>query len=226
MSTNSVNAAFLIYLFLFVCSMMPRSSVGFSNRFINSKHSIQYADDDELTNEGSDDNSKELIKIEKRLRSKTKLHRQRSSSRSNIDIVVEDEASKVVAVESIKNDKENSDSEFEDSIQEYLHHDDTKRNGKSPAEKDATFNSWHDLDFPKEKFHLPRSHITDGPTPWSNFHDLVLGQRFLNARLSTVPRNLHPNSKQVTWSDSQAKIVTDLINEANALLDIFDQVAM
>ena len=203
-------------------SMMPRSSVGFTNRFSDSKHSIQY-DDDELTNDESDENSRELIRIEKRLKAKKKLRRQRSSPRSNIDIVIEDEATGVIAVESIKSDKKNSDSEYEDSI----HEDASKTNAKRPKKTDATFNSWHDLDFPEDKFELPRTYFTDGPTPWSNFQDLVLGQRFLNARLSPAPqRTTGSNSNQITWSDSQVKIVTDLIKEANALMDMFDQVAM
>lgn len=46
-------------------------------------------------------------------------------------------------------------------------------------------------------------------------------------RLSPTPlRHPRPNSKRVTWSDKQHKIVTDLVSEANALMNIFDQVTM
>lgn len=46
-------------------------------------------------------------------------------------------------------------------------------------------------------------------------------------RLSPVPlRHRRPHSKRVTWSDSQQKIVTNLVSEANALINIFDQVTM
>jgi hypothetical protein len=56
---------------------------------------------------------------------------------------------------------------------------------------------------------------------------LVLGTRFLNARLSPIPQRIYrPDTKQVTWSDTQKKIVNDLMNEANSLLEMFDQVAL
>lgn len=76
----------------------------------------------------------------------------------------------------------------------------------------------------------------------------MLGQRFLNARLSPVPqRYARTTTKQVTWSDSQVKgciflrsfarkllffflslilVVSELIHEASALIEMFDQVAM
>lgn len=55
----------------------------------------------------------------------------------------------------------------------------------------------------------------------------MLGQRFLNARLSPFPqRSGRSNVKHVTWSEPQVKIVNDLMQEANALMDMFDQVAM
>ena len=56
---------------------------------------------------------------------------------------------------------------------------------------------------------------------------MVLGKQFLNARFSPIPpRERRPNLKQVTWSDSQLRVVSELMNEANALMDMFDQVAM
>lgn len=55
----------------------------------------------------------------------------------------------------------------------------------------------------------------------------MLGNQFLNNRLSPIPpRERRPNLKQVTWSDSQIRVVSELMNEANALMDMFDQVAM
>jgi hypothetical protein len=59
------------------------------------------------------------------------------------------------------------------------------------------------------------------------FLDLVLGQRFLNSRLSPVhSREFRFGHKQITWSESQIKILNDLMDEASALIDMFDQVAM
>lgn len=217
---------------------MPRSSVSFK-RFLGSKHSIQYTmDEEDLSNEeDTDDASKELLSIESRMKAKKKFTRQRPLPKSKIDIVVEDEAADEAAAEKTaaakaKKSKEGSDSEFEDSIQDDLQPDVIKGSVKRSKQSDSTFNFWHDLDFPEEKVELPRSYFTDGPTPWANFQDLVLGQRFLNARLSPSGlrqqqrQNMNTNMKQVTWSDSQVQIVTDLIREANALNDMFDQVAM
>lgn len=46
-------------------------------------------------------------------------------------------------------------------------------------------------------------------------------------RLSPVPpRHRRPNLKRVTWSDTEQKMVLDLVSEANALLNIFDQVTL
>lgn len=46
-------------------------------------------------------------------------------------------------------------------------------------------------------------------------------------RLSPVlPRRRRPNLKTVTWSDSQQRAVNELITEASALIDMFDQVSM
>lgn len=214
---------------------MPRSSVGFNNRFRSSRQSIRYAEDEELTNEESEDDHsidrrQELLRIERNIKSKKKLHRQRSSSPSNdIAIVIDDADSSGVKVdEPSRKEKKSSDSEFEDSIQEDCK---PKITSKGPKKADSTFNSWHDLEVPDKKVELPKSYFTDGPTPWSNFQDLVLGQRFLNTRLSLLPDrqprfNQGSNINQVAWTDSQIKIVTDLIKEANALMDMFDQVAM
>lgn len=220
-------------------TLMPRSNVSFK-RFLDSRHSIQPYDDDML-DEDTDDPNEELFNIERRLKTKKKLSRQRSTQKSNINIVIEDETSDVIAKESIgvnHNDGsdeharkfKDSESEYEDSIHEDHHQqpDILKGSVKRPKTSDATFSSWHDLDFPDEKVELPRTYFTDGPTPWSNYKDLVLGQRFLNARLSPIPQRQpsRPNVKQVTWSDSQVKVVSDLIQEANALLEMFDQVSM
>lgn len=202
---------------------MPRSNVAFK-QLTTPRHKIRYLDDDE-----DDENEAEmqLQSIEGRIKKKSsKLARQKSQ---NIDVVIEDE-SDVIAIEtfetiSMDDTRAASDSEFEDSIQDDVI---IPRQRKKPVKTpNATFNSWNDLDFPAEKAELPRNYFSEGPTPWSNFQDLVLGTRFLNARLSPVPpRVFRPDMKQVTWSDSQKKIVNDLMNEANSLMEMFDQVAM
>lgn len=145
---------------------MPRSNISFK-RFLDSKHTVQYADEEEWTNdEETDDPSKEIIKIERRLKSKKKLARQRSPHKSNIDILIEDETSDII--ETIPTDPQlseqiNSESEFEDSIKDDHQPDVIKESVKRTKPTDATFNSWHDLDFPEPKLELPRS-FTDGPT--------------------------------------------------------------
>lgn len=198
---------------------MPRSNVSFK-KFLEPKHKIQYAEDEMSNDDDTDDATIEIMNIESRMRKK-KLSRQKTQQSANVDIVVENasDASDVIASETIPTErasKKDSDSEFEDSITEDLQPDVIKGSAKRPKNPNATFNSWHDLDFPQEKVELPKSYFTDGPTPWSNFNDMVLGQRFLNARLSPIQqRHQRPNMKQVTWSDSQVKVVTDLIKEAN-----------
>ncbi|KAG5670917.1 hypothetical protein PVAND_001146 [Polypedilum vanderplanki] len=219
---------------------MPRSNVSFK-RMTDKRHKIEYADDFEDEEAMFDDSDyddaamHQIEKIERRLRSKKK---QRHPTKSKtFEIVIEDEASDVIAIETIPtevpiNSKKNSESEYEDSIQEDNDYSTAtvikKANSKRHHELDSTFNSWNDLNYDDEKVELPRSSFVEGgPTPWSNFTDLVLGNRFLNARLSPVPPRIHrPNLKQVTWNDAQVKIVNDLMQEATALLDVFDQVAM
>lgn len=193
---------------------MPRSNISFK-RALDMKRTVQYEEEDDVSNEEDMfDRAEEIMSIEKRLRSRKKLTRQRSSSqKSNAD----DGGEKV---------KIGSDSEFEDSMDD-LQPDVIKASVKKSKANDATFNSWHDLDGYDTKVELSKSFFAEGPTPWSNFHDLVLGQRFLNARLGPHPdRHARPRFKQAAWSESQLKIVNDLIREANALLDMFDQVAM
>lgn len=212
-------------------TMMPRSNVAFK-RILEPKHKIQYDDEDDSNDDDSDYATQEILNIERRMKSKTKANP--IKPKTSIDIVIEDEASDIIAIETIsaeklkKKEQKGSDSEFEDSIQGDSEADDEKQRSKLAKLGSATFNSWHDLDFPRDKVELPRSYFTDGPTPWSNFQDLALGQRFVNARLTGEfsQRYLHPNMKTDNWSDSQLKVVGDLMKEANALLDMFDQVSM
>ncbi|XP_058452123.1 uncharacterized protein LOC131430884 isoform X2 [Malaya genurostris] len=96
-----------------------------------------------------------------------------------------------------------------------------------------TFNSWQNLDFSDEESEhyvareLPRRTIGEGTKPWAEFKDLVIGSRLANMRLSPVlPRKPRPNKKTVTWSDTQHRAVSNLIHEATALVDMFDQVSM
>lgn len=140
---------------------MPRSNVGFKT-FVGSKHKVQYAEEDEFSNdeEISDATTQELVNIEKRMKSKKKqqLTRQRSQ-KSNVDF--EDEAAAGIPSVTVSGEanQKNSDSEYEDSIHEDDHRASiAKVSSKRPRQNDATFNSWHDLDFQNsdDKVVLPR----------------------------------------------------------------------
>uniref|UniRef100_A0A182R3M7 Uncharacterized protein n=1 Tax=Anopheles funestus TaxID=62324 RepID=A0A182R3M7_ANOFN len=97
-----------------------------------------------------------------------------------------------------------------------------------------TFAAWQNLDFSDEESEsyvpreLPRRPIGEGDRPWAEFKDLVIGSRVANMRLSPVPprRPRAPNQKTVTWSDRQHRAVSKLINEASALVDMFDHVSL
>lgn len=154
---------------------MPRSNVSFK-RFLDTKHKIQYADDEDEYFDSDviddDDPTLRLDRIERRLKAKKKLSRQRSTQKSNqIDIVIEDE-SDVIAIETIPAElpmNKGSDSEYEDSIQDELDHSSATvikpNNVKRQKQTDETFNSWNDLHFDDEKVELPRScFVEDGPS--------------------------------------------------------------
>jgi hypothetical protein len=219
-------------------TVMPRSNVAFK-KILEPKHKLQYLDDeeDEEASDFTEDPDIELLNLEKKFKakSKKKLTRQKSQGKQSINIVIEDESADVIAIETIPAESptkgyRESESEYEEIHEEiYKPRVMRPRERAAPKEKsDDAYNNWHDLDFPQSKVELPRSYFTEGPTPWSNFQDLILGQRFLNARLSPIqPRQPPlPGQRHVTWSESQVKLVNDLIREANALLDMFDQVAM
>ncbi|XP_050083897.1 uncharacterized protein LOC126570292 [Anopheles aquasalis] len=97
-----------------------------------------------------------------------------------------------------------------------------------------TFAAWHDLDFSDEDSEqyvgreLPRRSIGEGERPWAEFKDLVIGSRVANMRLSPIPprRPRAPNQKTVTWSDRQHRAVSRLLDEASALVDMFDHVSL
>uniref|UniRef100_A0A1I8JW82 Uncharacterized protein n=1 Tax=Anopheles quadriannulatus TaxID=34691 RepID=A0A1I8JW82_ANOQN len=97
-----------------------------------------------------------------------------------------------------------------------------------------TFAAWQNLDFSDEESEgyvpreLPRRPIGEGVRPWADFKDLVIGSRVANMRLSPVPprKPRAPNQKTVTWSDRQHRAVSKLINEASALVDMFDHVSL
>ncbi|XP_035900608.1 uncharacterized protein LOC118506919 [Anopheles stephensi] len=97
-----------------------------------------------------------------------------------------------------------------------------------------TFAAWQNLDFSDDESEgyvpreLPRRPIGEGDRPWAEFKDLVIGSRVANMRLSPVPprRPRAPNQKTVTWSDRQHRAVSKLINEATALVDMFDHVSL
>lgn len=220
-------------------TVMPRSNVSFRKAY-EPRHKIQYYEDEEDEGENlSEDPELELLNLEKKLKSKSKLTRQKSQCQQRIDIVIEDESSDVIAIETIPTESRRRPRSRKDSDSDYeeIHEEPKviKPRPKPPSkENGAAYNSWHDLDFPDQKVELPRNYFTEGPTPWSNFQDLILGRRFLNARFSPTqprPQQFQPlhhqaHARHVTWSEPQVKIVNDLVREANGLLDMFDQVAM
>lgn len=91
--------------------------------------------------------------------------------------------------------------------------------------------AWDNLDFSDEEDDLPklpRRTIGEGDSPWNNFKNLIIGQRLSNMTLSPIPiRRPRLNKKSVTWSDPHhISAVSELITEASALVNIFDQVAL
>lgn len=180
----------------------------------------------------ADNPVEELLHIEKRLKSKKKISRQRFQ-RSKIDIIVDEEPSEIVPedIEFIPELKKDSDSDPDDSIQEDHEQPDVVK-GSNVAKKIksnegfSTANQWQDLDLTQAKAESPMHFpVVNQTTSWS--HDLVLGQRFLNARLApTTQQHAYPSYQNVTWTDSQVKIVSSLIYESNALLEMFDQVSL
>lgn len=227
-SSVSVNTEKPILHTVSTQTVMPRSNVSFK-KFIDPRHKIQY---DDISDTDDEEAEHCLEKIERRLTRK-KLSRQKSTQKSNIEIIIEDDTCEIIQSETIPAElpykNKSSDSEYEDSIQGDFTSQETVINGAKKKIKkvtNVTVNSWNDLNFEEEKVELPRNYFIEqgGPTPWSNFESLVLGQRFLNARLSPVPERM--TRAKVTWSDSQLKIVNDLMQEASALMDMFDQVAM
>lgn len=170
-----------------------------------SKHSVHSFDDDELSdNENADQPTCELKKIEKRFKSL-----KGPSTKQNKNLVLKRETIETFSVEP---SRQQYNDESDDSLEDYGHSTGKKRSYSSQ---------------PNEKIELPRNYFQDGPTPWSNFHDMMLGQRFLNARLSPVPRRQQRQFPEPpTWSGPQLQILTGLMDEANSLLEMFDQVAM
>lgn len=165
-------------------------------------------DADEFTDEEGDESSRELKKIERRFKSF-----QGPILKSNNEVALKHETVETLSVEPARNLEQDYDDGSEDSLQDVRQSDVIKKKAKLLKRPDA-------------KFGLPRSYFTDGPTPWSNFHDMVLGQRFLNARLSPIPQHSRRFLEQATWNEPQLQIVTELMKEANSLLEMFDQVAM
>lgn len=237
---------------------MPRSNVSFKKAY-DPRHKIQYFDEAE-EEEQSDDDNFELSNLERKFSSgsskKNKLTRQKSQNKQRIDIVIEDESSDVIAIETFPTDspkstrssrsrsrsrsRRDSDSDYDEVYEE------PKVIEPRPRSKvDEPGYHWHDLDFPEQKVELPRHYFTDGPTPWSNFQDLILGRRFLESKFSPLPsipqrpqqfqyvqqpyhmpQQQPINNRHVTWSEPQVRVVNELVREANGLLDMFDQVAM
>ncbi|CRL07426.1 CLUMA_CG020396, isoform A [Clunio marinus] len=214
---------------------MPRSNISFKN-IIDPKQKIHYTYEENSENEEQPNNlNKELAKIAMRLDDDKKFPQHFASSQINqLDVMdlVNKDVYDAIDIETFPTEAscdtpEVLDYEVDDIVHDFQP-DVVKGNIKRDKRPSSvTVNSWHDLEFPDENVELPRNYFTEGPTPWSNFHDLMLGQRFLNARLSPLPsRHQQSNVNQVIWNDSQVRIVSDLIQEAKALMDMFDQVAM
>lgn len=63
--------------------------------------------------------------------------------------------------------------------------------------------------------------------PWSDYRDMLIGQRLANMRLSPLPpKRPTLKKKTVSWSDTQERAVAELISEASAMMDAFDEVSM
>lgn len=94
--------------------------------------------------------------------------------------------------------------------------------------------SWEDFDLTDDENNdgyerpcLPRRTMTTSQTPWSDYREMLIGQRLANMRLSPLPpKRTTLKKKTVSWSDAQERAVTDLISEAAAMMDAFDQVSM
>lgn len=205
-------------------TVMPRSNVSFKS-VLDGNRSIQFVRDEKDDDESNKQSQEEieLANIEDRMQLQSKIPSQKSSP-SKISSPLR--VTETVQQESLVISDKNSDSEYEDSIQD-AQPDVVQASVKRAKHEDSTFNSWQDVDRFSAKSEMSNSFVAEGPTPWSNFQDLVLGQRFLNARLSSNQKFCRQASfRQAAWTDSQVKVVRDLISEANALMDMFDQVAM
>lgn len=102
------------------------------------------------------------------------------------------------------------DSDFEDDINKSRQQcsKDFKNAKELNQMKDqTTTNQWQYLDTPQ--------------SPWSNYLD----QKF-NRCSPLFPEQPLLGSKNMIWSDSQAQIVSNLIKESDALLEMFDQIAL
>ena len=196
-STRAVNTDKISTEAVSTQTYMPRSHLN-----------MKSVDDDELTDDESAETNREIRKIEKRFRSF------QGPMKANKSVVMKRETVETISVEQSQKDSQRYDDESDDSLQGDFNTDFNKKISNH-------------LKLPKKKVGIPQSFFQDGPTPWSNFQDMILGQRFLNARLSPSPlRQPRHYLEQVTWSEPQLQIVTGLMKEANMLLEMFDQVAM
>ncbi|XP_031619605.1 uncharacterized protein LOC116338469 [Contarinia nasturtii] len=96
----------------------------------------------------------------------------------------------------------------------------------------ATFACWDDFDFSDNENDLPdlpRRTISEGSIPRDNFNEIVIGQRLASMTLTPLQNRSKActtkKKKSVTWNDRQLA-VTKLINEASALIDIFNEVSI
>lgn len=161
-------------------------------------------DDESADDENLDQPHRELRKIEKRFKSF-----QTSDLKARSSVTLKKETLEMISIEPMKKIEDLCDSGSDDSLHERYQPGFTKSKKKFPEQPFST------------AFPLARGE------DWSSCQDMVLGQRFLNARFSSnAQRKSRQFMEHVTWNPPQLQAVTGLMNEANMLLEMFDQVAM
>ncbi|XP_055523568.1 uncharacterized protein LOC129717576 [Wyeomyia smithii] len=198
---------------------LPRSAVSF-RKFLEAtgggEPESQFLTDDAPIEFGQQSSSfEELMKIDQKIK--------QLFNSSELEVI--EPSADITTIDDSTNDRNTPDLLATSSQDFGLH--------KPSLLEPSTYSSWQIPDFSDEESEeyvareLPRRTIGEGEQPWANFKDLVIGSRVVNMRLSPVlPRKPKTNKKSVTWSDTQRRAVSELLHEATALVDIFDQVSM
>ncbi|XP_037918843.1 uncharacterized protein LOC119656550 isoform X2 [Hermetia illucens] len=124
-----------------------------------------------------------------------------------------------------RSEDEISDDSLSDSTRKF---ESLKSNGFPKIPK-STLASWHfDFSDDDDPPALPRRVGTEIPTrPWNSFRDMIIGNKLANMKLSPTPvRRASLKKKSVSWGESQHNAVAELVSEANALLNVFDQMSI